>query len=155
MACTDPGLAMEFCEDVLAALTPDRENPTDRFVPIYLGKEAIETVGLDRRFCGVIVAGPDPVRGGCTEHLWTEWVFRYYTERASRLRMLRDVGLIGRTLRHLASVDVVALGLSPSMQAVKPSMRLTSCEKPSYDYESILGLTLVTFPVRLEYHVGP
>ncbi len=152
MAGTEPDLVLRFVEDVLANLTVDQNDPADRFVPIYLGREEIESVDLDRRFTLALSSGPDfSGSSSCRERLQVEVVFRYYTARDSRSRMVRDVRTIRKTLRKLKTASTT--GLASEVAAVQQYLGNCTIEAVEYDYSSVLGLTLVTFLLVVEYHV--
>lgn len=152
MNTTTPDQVLVFTEDIFANLVLDQENPADRFVPIYLGREEITSVDLDRRFVLTMGRGPELTGGSsCTEEIGYEGCWRYYTERTSRSRMVRDVRVIRRTFRKLAQVSTA--GLKPEVAAVQTALRRTTIDAVEYDYSAVLGLTLVTFAVRQEYHI--
>ena len=152
MAGTTPDMVVCLHEDVIGALVPDANSPHDRFVAIYLGKEEIDSVDLDRRHTVAIVEGPEfSGASSCMETILIEDVYRYYTARDSRSRMVLDVRILRRAIRGMKTASLT--GLAPEVAAAQAYIKPPRIESISYDYESVLGLTLVTFLVRYEYHV--
>lgn len=152
MPGTTPDLVLRLYEDVLAATVLDQENPSDRFVPIYLGDEALESVDLDRRFALVLEEGPDFVgSSSCMEGMVVTGTWRYYTARDSRSRMVRDVRKIRKVTRGLRNASTT--GLAPEVAAAQQYIKPPRIEGIVYDYLRVLGLTLVSVRVAFEYHI--